>query len=58
MPVAVWQDLIAQHYPNSGWVRLGHETVSALAAYKSAQGLLDLDHAVTSLLAVNQEAVR
>ena len=50
MPVAVWRDLIAQHYPNTGWVRLGHDTVAALAAYKSAHGLLDLDDAVTSLL--------
>jgi hypothetical protein len=57
MPVTVWRALIAQHYPNSGWVRLSHETASALAGYKSARGLLDLDHAVTSLLAVNQEAV-
>jgi len=58
MPVTVWRGLISQHYPNSGWVRLSHETVSALAGYKSAQGLLDLDHAVTSLLAVNEEAAR
>ncbi|MDT5136202.1 MAG: hypothetical protein QOD58_464 [Mycobacterium sp.] len=50
MPVTVWRDLIAQHYPNSGWVRLNHETVSALAGYKSANGMLDLDHAVTTLL--------
>jgi hypothetical protein len=50
MPVTVWRDLIAQHYPNSGWVRLNHETVAALAGYKSANGMLDLDHAVTTLL--------
>jgi len=50
MPVTAWRDLIAQHYPNAGWVRLSHDTIAALAAYKSAQGMLDLDHAVTSLL--------
>lgn len=50
MPVDVWRALMAQHFPNSGWVRLGHETIAALIAYKSAQGLLDLDGAVTSLL--------
>ena len=50
MPVAIWRVLVAQHYPNTGWVRLNHETVAALAAYKSSRGLLDLDHAVTSLL--------
>ncbi len=50
MPVSVWHDLVEQHYPNSGWVRLGHETVTALAQYKSERGLLDIDEAVTSLL--------
>ncbi|WP_375482890.1 DUF6084 family protein [uncultured Mycobacterium sp.] len=57
MPVAVWRDLIRQHYPNSGWVRLSHDTVSALAAYKSAQGFLDLDDAVSALLAGAREEV-
>ena len=57
MPVAVWRDLIRQHYPNTGWVRLSHDTVSALATYKSARGLLSIEDAVTALLgAVHQEA--
>jgi hypothetical protein len=60
MPVGVWRDLMAQHYPNTGWVRLNHDTVTALAHYKSSRGLLDLDHAVTELLAVTspQEVAR
>jgi len=32
MPVTVWNDLTRMHYPNAGWVRLGHDTVAALAA--------------------------
>jgi hypothetical protein len=36
-------------------VRLSHDTIAALAAYKSAQGLLDLDHAVISLLDTDRE---
>jgi hypothetical protein len=56
MPVAVWNDLIRMHYPNAGWVRLGHDTVSALAAYKSARGMLDFEDAVTTLLAETSEA--
>lgn len=51
VPVAVWDHLIQMHYPNAGWVRLGHDTVSALAAYKSARGMLDFDEAVNALLA-------
>ena len=58
MPVTVWRALIGQHYPNSGWVRLSHDTIAALAAYKSAQGLLGIDEAVTALLAGSHEEVR
>ena len=50
MPVTVWRDLIRLHYPNAGWVRLSHDTVTALAAYKSARGMLDFEDAVTTLL--------
>lgn len=57
MPVSVWRDLVRLHYPNTGWVRLSHDTVAALAAYKSACGLLNLEDAVTALLsAAHQEA--
>jgi hypothetical protein len=57
MPVPVWQELIRQHYPNTGWVRLPHDTIAALAAYKSTRGLLSMEDAVTALLdAARQEA--
>jgi hypothetical protein len=39
-------------------VRLGHDTVAALNAYKSARGLLGLDDAVTELLAQAHEEAR
>jgi Family of unknown function (DUF6084) len=55
LPVRVWRDLVHQHYPNSGWVRLGHDTVAALAEYKSVKGMLDIDEAVTALLAGARE---
>jgi hypothetical protein len=58
LPVSVWDELIAQHYPNSGWVRLAHDTLAALAAYKSARGLLSLDEAVTELLTEAHQEVR
>jgi hypothetical protein len=50
MPVSVWRDLIAQHYPNTGWLRLDRDTIDALAAYRTARGLLGFDDAITSLL--------
>ncbi|MFI5778468.1 DUF6084 family protein [Nocardia sp. NPDC051570] len=50
MPVSVWRDLMAAHFPNSGWVRLSRETLDALSAYKSRRGLLGYDDAVGELL--------
>jgi hypothetical protein len=58
MPVSVWRRLIEQHYPNTGWLRAHHDTVAALAAYRSAHGLLSFDDAITSLLAADVEEVR
>ncbi|MFB8003060.1 DUF6084 family protein [Nocardia sp. NPDC056000] len=55
MPVSVWRDVVAAHFPNSGYVRLGAETLAALAAYKSSHGLLGFDDTVTALLAGAQE---
>ncbi|WP_068272948.1 DUF6084 family protein [Aldersonia kunmingensis] len=51
MPVSVWEELVDAHFPNSGWVRLSHETLDALAAYKSGHGMLGFDDAVNALLA-------
>lgn len=58
LPVSVWRDLIARHYPNTGWLRLRHETIDALANYKSQRGLLGCDDAIVSLLASSTEEVR
>jgi len=49
--VSVWRDLMQQHFPNTGWLRLDRDTIDALAAYRSARGLLGFDDAITSLLA-------
>ncbi len=35
MPVAVWRDLVHQHYPDSGWVRLSKDTIAELCSFKS-----------------------
>ncbi|NMO02808.1 hypothetical protein HH308_16470 [Gordonia sp. TBRC 11910] len=50
LPVGVWRTLMRMHFPNSGWVRLDHGTLSALAQYKSDRGLLTMDDAVEHLL--------
>lgn len=51
MPVSTWHDLIERHYPATGWLRLDHDTIHGLAAYRSRHGLLSFDEAITSLLA-------
>ena len=55
LPVSVWRELITQHYPNTGWLRLRRETIDALAAYRSAHGLLGFDDALEYLLAEAKE---
>ncbi|PRC46728.1 hypothetical protein C6A85_88625, partial [Mycobacterium sp. ITM-2017-0098] len=58
MPVSVWRNLIDQHFPNTGWLRLDRDTVDALDRYRSVHGLLSHDHAIASLLARASEDVR
>ncbi|MGB8407537.1 MAG: DUF6084 family protein [Mycobacterium sp.] len=50
MPVSVWRDLVELHFPHTGWIRLHHNTIDALADYKTRHALLGLDDAVTALL--------
>lgn len=58
MPVSTWRDLINQHYPNTGWLRLNRDTIDALAAYRSAHGRLSLDDALGTLLHQASEEMR
>ena len=50
MPVSVWRCLIGQHYPDTGWLRLRHDSIAALSEFKARHGLLDLDDAISTLL--------
>lgn len=50
MPVAVWQQLMAQHFPDTGWLRLRHDTLNELANYKSRWGMLSFEAAIDNLL--------
>lgn len=51
LPVAVWRQMIATYFPGTGWIRMDHDVVAALAAYRARQGLTSWDEAVTRLLA-------
>lgn len=50
LPVSVWEQLIATHFPGKGWIRLDHDTVSALEELRSRHGHLSLDETVATLL--------
>jgi hypothetical protein len=57
IPVQVWRDLVAQQFPATGWLRLDHDVLAALAAYKAAHGLTTSEAAVTDLLSRAREVV-
>jgi len=57
LPVRVWRDLMRQHFPGTGWLRLEHETLARLAAYKAEHGHISNDEALADLLSRAQERV-
>jgi Family of unknown function (DUF6084) len=50
MPVEAWKRVMAAYYPGGGWVRLGTETLDALAARKAAEGHHSFDALIAELL--------
>ena len=50
VPVATWREMMDLYFPNSGWVRVGRETLDALQRFKAARGLHTWEHAFERLL--------
>jgi Family of unknown function (DUF6084) len=50
LPVAVWREMIEQHYPGCGWLRLRRETMDALLAFRSRQALPSWEATIQALL--------
>ena len=50
LPVQVWRDLVAAHFPNTGWLRLDHDVLAALGDYRTRHGLTSWEETVTRLL--------
>ncbi|MFC8920119.1 DUF6084 family protein [Streptomyces sp. NPDC047821] len=50
MPVKTWQEMIDQHFPGSGWVRLPRDTMDALLAHRSRRALPSWEATVEELL--------
>ena len=57
LPVRAWRELMAQHFPGAGWLRLDHETLARFAAYKASRGHTTDDDAMADLLAAVGEWV-
>lgn len=51
LPVQVWQQMIASYYPNTGWIRLDHDVVTALSEFKAQHGLTTWEETLQRLLA-------
>jgi len=50
LPVTVWDDMVATYFPSTGWIRLDHDVLERLAAFKARHGLTTWEETVTTLL--------
>ncbi|MFG1670031.1 DUF6084 family protein [Streptomyces sp. Y7] len=51
MPVATWREMVEQHFPGCGWIRLPGDTMDALLAYRSRHALPSWEATLKALLA-------
>ncbi|GGT04366.1 MULTISPECIES: DUF6084 family protein [Streptomyces] len=50
LPVAVWREMIEQHFPGCGWLRLRRDTIAELLAFRSHRALPSWEETVRALL--------
>ena len=50
LPVAQWDALMAEHFPDQTWLRLRTETLTALQRYRTDRGLINWDDTLETLL--------
>jgi hypothetical protein len=50
LPVDVWHRLMDVYFPNSGWIRLDRESITALARYRTAHGLTSWEETIAHLV--------
>jgi uncharacterized protein DUF6084 len=56
MPVETWREMVEQHFPGCGWLRLPRATMDALLAYRSRHALTSWEETVARLLEDSAEA--
>jgi hypothetical protein len=50
MPAAVWRAMMDLYFPNSGWIRVGRDTLDGLQRFRAIRGLPTWDQAFGHLL--------
>lgn len=58
LPVALWQEMMEQHFPNSAWIRLRKDVFDQLYRYKATHGLPTWEEVVAHLLQASGEEVQ
>ncbi len=56
MPVTVWREMVEQHFPGCGWLRLPRDTMAELLAYRSRHALASWEATVRALLDASDPA--
>jgi Family of unknown function (DUF6084) len=56
MPVAAWREMIAEHYPGGGWIRVQEHTLAILNRRRAARGLPSFDACVAELLELDEHS--
>ncbi|MFD7231931.1 DUF6084 family protein [Streptomyces sp. NPDC059881] len=55
MPVKVWQEMLEQHFPGCGWIRLPRDSMDALVAFRSRRALPSWESTIAALLDATDE---
>ncbi|MFI9271399.1 DUF6084 family protein [Kitasatospora sp. NPDC052896] len=50
LPIRVWREMIEQHFPGCGWLRLPRDTMDALLDYRTQHGLPSWEATMRALL--------
>jgi len=58
LPVTLWKEAIATHFPNTAWIRLHKDVFDQLYQYKIAQGLITWEDVLDRLLRASGEEVK
>jgi Family of unknown function (DUF6084) len=58
LPAQAWRDLMETYYPNSTWLRIGHDVFEQLYRYKRRTGLASWEQTIQRLLDTQQVDVK